>query len=185
MAHRTALMIIDVQHLLCHGRYACFDIENVIERLNGLIRDARAASVPVLFVQHEENEEGGLQHGSEAWQLDSRLDAQPGEPRIRKTAADSFHRTDLDALLRMLGIRHLVIGGLQSDYCVDTTVRRALSSGYDVTLVSDGHSTIDDGELTAAQISAHHTRILSHLQNFGPRMATAPAASIRFARQDA
>ncbi|WP_058937180.1 cysteine hydrolase family protein [Roseateles depolymerans] len=183
MTSRTALLIIDVQHMMCNGRYACHDIDNVIGRLNGLAEEARAAGVPVIFVQHEDDEDGGLQHGTEAWQLDSRLDVKAGDPRIRKTSPDSFHRTDLDALLRMLGIRHLVIGGLQSDYCVDTTVRRALSSGYDVTLAADAHSTIDDGELTAAQISAHHTRILSHLNSFGPSMAAVPAASIRFARQ--
>ncbi|SEL84690.1 Nicotinamidase-related amidase [Roseateles sp. YR242] len=184
MAPRTALLVIDVQRLLCIGDYACHDIENVIARINGLIEDARAATVPVIFIQHEEAGEHGLRHATDGWQLDSRLDAQAGDPRIRKTAADSFHRTDLDALLRMLGIRHLVICGLQSDFCVDTSVRRALSMGYDVTLVEDGHSTLDDGGLTAAQISAHHTRVLRNLTNFGPAMTALPAAQIRFYKQE-
>jgi len=185
MPHRTALLVIDVQHLLCNGDYACFDIDNVISRINGLIGEAREASVPVIFVQHEEDDEQGLRHGTPGWALDDRLDAQAGDPRIRKTAPDAFHRTDLDALLRMLGVGHLVICGLQSDFCVDTSVRRALSLGYDVTLVEDGHSTLDDGGLTAAQISAHHTRILRHLNSFGPAMAAKPAAQIRFTRQPA
>lgn len=184
MVPRSALLVIDVQHLLCNGDYACHDIAAVIARINGLIKEARASAVPVIFVQHEEDDANGLRHGSAAWQLDSRLDAQAGDPRIRKTSPDSFHRTDLDALLRMLGIRHLVVCGLQSDFCVDTSVRRALSSGYDVTLVEDGHSTLDDGGLTAAQISAHHTRILRNLTSFGPAMSARPAAHIRFAPQE-
>ncbi|WAC73425.1 cysteine hydrolase family protein [Roseateles sp. SL47] len=184
MTPRTALLVIDVQQLLCNGTYACFDIDKVTARINGLSERARDAHVPVIFVQHEDEEGNGLRHGSAAWQLDHRLVAKPGDPRIRKTSPDSFHKTDLDALLRMLGIRHLVICGLQSDYCVDTTVRRALSSGYDVTLAEDAHSTIDDGALTAAQISAHHTRILRQLTSFGPAMSARPSAEIVFSRQE-
>lgn len=175
----TALLIIDVQRALCEGEYACHDIEAVIGRLNDVIGRARAAGAPVVFVQHEENE-GPLQHGSEGWQLAPALDARDGDRYVRKTAADSFHHTDLDAVLKSLGVSSLVVGGLQSDFCVDTSVRRALSSGYDVQLIEDGHSTIAEGGLTAPQIIAHHTRILSHLQNFGPTMGLRKAADVRF-----
>ena len=66
------------------------------------------------------------------------------------------------------GIRRLVLAGIQTDYCVDTTCRRAFSLGYDVTLVADGHTTWDgdafsekaDDALRAAQIIAHHNRVL-------------------------
>lgn len=175
----TALLIIDVQHALCTGDYACDGIEAVIGRLNGVIAAAREQGVPVVFIQHEE-EEDLLRHGSEGWQLDARLDVRSDDRRVRKTAPDSFHRTELGEVLQSLGARQLVIGGLQTDFCVDTTVRRALSSGFDVTLIEDGHTTMDDGGLSAAQIVAHHNRILGHLNSFGPSMGLRKAADVRF-----
>lgn len=63
----------------------------------------------------------------------------------------------------------LVVCGFQSEFCVDTTTRRALALGYPVTLVADGHSTTDNGVLSAAQISAHHNATLTNIVSFGPR----------------
>ncbi|MBB3291496.1 nicotinamidase-related amidase [Mitsuaria sp. BK045] len=176
----TALLIIDLQRALCVGEYACHDVDAVIGRINDLIAQARDTGTPIVFVQHEEDGWEPLRHGSEGWQLDDRLQARPQDPRVRKTSPDSFHRTELDAVLKGLGVTHLVVCGAQSDFCVDTSTRRALSAGYDVTLVEDGHTTIANGALTAPQIIEHHTLILRHLNSFGPAMSAKPAAEIRF-----
>ena len=179
MAERVALLVIDVQDGLCCGKWACHDIDTVIARINGLAKAARAAGAPVVFVQHEEAD--GLVHGSAAWQLDARLDAQPDDLHLRKTACDSFHRTELQALLRSRGVDAIVACGLQSEFCVDSTVRGALAHGYPVTLAADAHSTLDNGVLTAAQISAHHNATLGSLGSYGPRVTLARAADVRFA----
>ena len=98
---------------------------------------------------------------------------------MRKTATDSFHSTPLHDILRENGITDLVICGLQSEFCIDTTTRRALALGYPVTLVADGHSTLDNGTLTAAQISAHHNETLANITSFGPRVVALPASEVR------
>lgn len=175
-----ALLIIDVQRVLCVGDYACDDIEAVIGRINGLIAQARETATPVVFVQHEDIDWPPMQRGSDGWQLDDRLAASPDDRRVFKASPDSFHRTELDAVLKSLAVDHLVICGLQSDFCVDTTTRRALSSGYGVTLVEDAHSTIANGDLSARQIIDHHTLILRHLTSFGPAMSAVKASDIRF-----
>lgn len=177
-----ALLIIDLQRALCVGEYACHDVDAVIARINGLIAQARETDTPVVFVQHEEDTYEPLRHGSDGWQIDDRLHARPDDPRIFKTASDSFHRTELDAVLKGLGVDHLVICGAQSDFCVDSTTRRALSTGYDVTLVADGHTTLANGDLSAEQISRHHTLVLGNLGGFGRTSSARPAAEIHFAR---
>lgn len=169
-----------MQRALCTGAEAAFDIERVVATINALAAKARAAGLPVIFVQHEE-ERGSLEFASEGWQLAAGLTMQAGDLRVRKTAADSFHNTALPGLLQERGVTALVICGLQSECCVDSTVRRALALGYDVTLAADAHSTMDNGVLTAAQITAHHNVTLRNLPSFGPRMTLAPAAAIDFA----
>jgi len=173
----TALLIIDVQSDLCSGDYACFDIDNVLQRINDMSQAARAAGVPVVLVQHEDDD---LQYGSDGWRLEPRLQVEPTDLRIRKTTPDSFLRTDLQERLQSRGIDHLVICGLQSDYCVDTTTRRALAQGYAVTLASDAHSTVANAVLSAVQITAHHNAVLGSISSFGQRAKVIPAANVRF-----
>lgn len=174
----AALLIIDVQTALCTGNEAAFDIANVITRINTVADKARAAGAPVFLIQHEEADEP-LRFDTEGWQLDERLAVRDDDIRLRKTAPDSFHRTELQALLQTRGVDRLIVCGLQSDFCVDATTRRALALGYPVTLVSDGHSTVDNGVLTASQISAHHNTTLASMSSFGPRVTLTPAAEVR------
>ncbi len=175
---KSALLIIDVQKALCSGGEAAFDIDRVVERINDVAAKSRAAGAPVILIQHEE-EGGPLQFETEGWQLYDRLATRPEDIRVRKTAADSFHRTELHALLQSRNIAKLVVCGLQSEFCVDSTVRGALARGYPVVLVSDSHSTLDNSVLSAAQISAHHNATLANLSSFGPRVTTTSASNVR------
>lgn len=175
----SALIVIDVQNALCSGEHAAFDSAGVIERINQLSARAREAGAPVVMVQHQTCG-GPLDAGTPGWQLADGLVVADCDHRVDKTATDSFHHTGLQALLQRLGATRLVICGLQSDFCVDTTTRRALALGYPVTLVSDGHSTLDNGLLSAAQISAHHTLTLSNITSFGPRVTPQRADEVRF-----
>ena len=177
---KPAVLVIDVQRGLCEGQYKVFEAERVIDRIKLVISKARAADVPVVFIQHD-SREGLLKSGSHAWQLVEELEALDGDDRfVEKQATDSFHQTKLQDLLTMMHIDQLVICGLQSDFCVDTTTRRALALGYPCILVSDGHSTLDNPVLTAKQISDHHTHTLANIESFGPRVVPMTADAIQF-----
>ncbi len=177
---KQALLVIDVQAALCSGPWAAFEAGAMIERINSVTARAREAGVPVVLIQHEADDDT-LAHASPGWQLAPGLVSAASDERLRKTASDSFHNTDLQSLLGRLQADCLVVCGLQTDFCVDTTVRRALGLGYPVTLVSDGHSTTDNAVLPAAQIIAHHNVTLANLDSFGPRVQLAAAIDIRFA----
>lgn len=175
----TALLIIDVQQALCSGEGAAHDIDSVLQRINALGQQARAAGVPVVLVQHEEPD-GDFLYGSSGWQLAEGLLAGAGDVRVRKTTPDSFNGTDLAEVLNELDVDGLVICGLQTDFCVDTTVRSALAKGYDVTLVGDAHSTVDNAVLKAEQIVAHHNATFSSMSSFAPRLLVLPAQAVGF-----
>ena len=179
VATKRAVLVIDVQRGLCEGKYESFDAAGVIGRINEVTAKARAAGALVVIIQHEEAG-GPLAHGSEGWQLAPALQTDATDTFLRKTATDSFHKTELDALLKSARIKELVICGIQSDFCVDTTTRRALALGYPGVLVSDGHTTLDNTHLTAAQIIAHHNETLSNITSFGPRIRLQRAHEIGF-----
>lgn len=176
---KTALIVIDVQQALCEGEGAVWQAPALIERINGLTARARQAGVPVLFVQHE-SPGSPLAHGSRGWQLADGLHTTALDLRVGKSTADSFHGTGLKLRLDALGIEALVLCGMHTEFCVDTTARRALALGYPMTLPADGHGSAGNAALSAKQVVAHHNITLSHITSFGPRVRVLPSADIDF-----
>lgn len=163
MIRKTALLVIDAQAGIIEGPDIgpVYQKDDLIHTLTLLIQTARKSGIPVLYVQDldvgEEN--------SPEFQIHPEIAPLPDEWIIQKKATDAFHRTDLHEKLQSLGINHLVITGCKTEYCVDTTCRRATTLLYDVTLVQDGHSTTDNKILTAEQIIDHHNTNLHGLDN--------------------
>jgi nicotinamidase-related amidase len=174
-----AVLVIDVQRGLCEGEYETFESRQVIDRINLVTAKAREAGVLIVIIQHE-SKSGSLTYLSKSWELAPELCTSATDTLLRKTATDSFHLTELDSLLKLNGVTDLVICGMQSDFCVDTTTRRALALGYPVVLVSDGHTTVSNTHLSAIQIIAHHNETLSNISSFGPVVKLARAQDIRF-----
>ncbi len=129
-----------------------------------MLYKARNSATKVILVQHDGGEGHRLETGSEGWQLRPEFAPLKSEMLIHKQSSDAFFETTLGAYLSRLGILRLVIGGCMTQFCVDTTVRSAVAHGYDVTLLSDGHTTGDTiglgGDLTFEQIIAHHNLTL-------------------------
>lgn len=176
---KSALLIIDVQRGLFDEDPRPFDADAVINRINALAHRARATKVPVVFVQHEQAS-GLLEHGSQSWQLERRLQPMDGDAFVRKTTPDSFLRTQLGKLLAQWGTEHVLICGYASEFCIDTTTRSAAALGYAVTLVADAHTTHDKAHASAAQIRAHHNATLPNISSFGPLIRQQAADQIRF-----
>ncbi len=135
----------------------------MVVRLQRLQRAARRAGAPVIVVQHDGGPGHRLAPGGEGWRLRDEIAPLAGEPLVRKASCDAFFETDLVERLAERDVTRLVIGGCMTQFCVDTTCRRAVSVGYDVSLIADGHMTADMGDLTFAQIIAHHNALLDWL----------------------
>lgn len=175
----SAVLVIDVQQGLCEGPDAAHDCAGTIERINAVARQARAAGVPVIFVQHE-SQTGLLVHGSAAWQLATGLEVHPADLRVRKATPDAFLRTELQALLEERQVHQLVVCGMHTEFCVDTTTRKALALGYPVLLVADGHTSAGNEALSPPQVIAHHNATLANIGSFGPRVEVVPAAALTY-----
>jgi nicotinamidase-related amidase len=149
---RTALVVIDVQHDVVA---AAHDRDAVVGRIRGLVDRAREEQVPVVWVQHADED---LAHGSDGWQIVSELSPDPSEPLVEKSYGDSFEDTRLEDVLAELEVGRLLVTGAQTDACIRSTLHGALTRGYDATLVSDAHTTEDHSQWGAPppdQVIAH------------------------------
>ncbi len=172
-----ALIVIDVQRALFETSPPPYEAGDVLDRINALAGRARAAGAPVIYVQHE-SPDSDLAHGQPGWDLDPRLAPAPGDIRIRKTTPDSFLRTDLAQVLAGLDVTQLVVCGYATEFCVDTTVRRAAGLGLAVVLAADAHTTHDKPHAAGAVIRAHHNATLPAISSFGVKIAAVPAAQL-------
>ncbi|GAM14710.1 cysteine hydrolase family protein [Mesobacillus selenatarsenatis] len=156
----SALVIIDVQNGMFLEGEEVFNGKELLQGIKGLIKQARLANIPIVYIQHNESAGYPLENGTYGWEIHSEISPDEGDIIIQKTTPDSFLKTSLDQELKEKGIEHLYLAGIQTEVCVDTTCRSAFSKGYKVTLVSDLHSTWDGNELTAQQIIKHHNGTL-------------------------
>ena len=179
MAHDTALLVIDVQQEMFDEGYP--EDKVVLDAIAGLLERARAAGAPVIYLQHHGTQPTHpLQPGKPGFPIHPAVAPREGETMIVKHASDSFYKTPLKETLEALGVRRLVVTGAQTELCVDTTCRRALSEGYDVTLAADGHMTGDRGALTNAQIVAFYNEALPNLAHPDHTITVQPAAEVAF-----
>jgi nicotinamidase-related amidase len=175
-----ALVVIDVQAGLFSGPSEPHDAAGVLARINDLAMRARAAGVPVIFIQHDGLADDGLEPGAPGWRLHPLLVRTPADIVVRKTACDAFYRSALAETLARAGVREIVITGFATEFCVETTVRRAASEGFDVVLVSDAHTTGDRPVLPAWQIIAHHNWVLANLVQPDNPVQVRPASEVEF-----
>ncbi|MDQ0935367.1 cysteine hydrolase family protein [Streptomyces turgidiscabies] len=133
----SALLIIDVQNQVVDSAH---NRDEVLANINTLLDKARAQGAPVVWVQHSSDE---LKAGTENWEYVPELVRRDSEPLVHKKYGDSFEATELEDVLAERGVGRLVVTGAQTDACVRSTLHGGMVRGYDVTLVSDAHTTQD------------------------------------------
>jgi nicotinamidase-related amidase len=174
----TALVVVDLQTGVVEGAPRR---DEVIANINQLVDRARAAAVPVIWVQHQGEE---LPEGSDRWQLVPKVQVDDGDPVIHKRYGDSFEDTPLEKELAERGVGRLVVVGAQTDACVRATLHGAFTRGYDTTLVADAHTTEDLTEWGAPapeQVIAHTNLYWSWQDAPGRTAAVVPTAEVDLA----
>ncbi|RXS64760.1 isochorismatase family protein [Streptomyces sioyaensis] len=148
----TALLVVDVQKGVVEGVH---QRDVVVANVASLVERARRERVPVIWVQHSDEE---LTRGSDDWRIVPELTPEDTEPLVEKSYGDSFEDTTLETVLSGLGVGRIVVVGAETDACVRSTLHGAFARGYDATLVSDAHTTGDKttwGAPPPSQVIAH------------------------------
>lgn len=159
--NNTALLVIDPQNVILRDAHRR---EETISKISEVIQQARRGSVPVIWVQHSDEE---IVASTDDWKFVSELDPAPSERLVEKHFRSAFVETNLHELLQGIGVGHVVICGAESNNCIRHTSHSALELGYDVTLVRDAHTTTSfewDGLVVDAArvIDEQNTNLMSY-----------------------
>jgi nicotinamidase-related amidase len=173
----TALLVIDVQNGNTTGAH---NRDSVVANIVSLVDRARAEQVPLVWVQHFNDE---MPKGSDGWRYVPELTQDESEPVVHKQYADSFEDTDLEDVLAERKIGRLIVTGAQTDECIRATLHGAIVRGYDATLVGDAHTTEDLtewGAPTPDKVIDHTNLYWGNHTAPGRQAGTVSTASVTF-----
>ena len=178
--NKGVLLVVDMQVGVMGDAW---DAARVITNASHAVERARAQGVPVVWVQHSDND---LVYGSPAWQWVPELAPAEGETLIHKLFNSSFEQTALDEELAKRAATHIALAGAATNWCIRATAYGALERGYDLTLVKDAHTTstlklADGSVIEAANVVRELNIAMTWLSYPGRTNATASAAEIDFA----
>jgi nicotinamidase-related amidase len=156
------LLVIDMQEGMLADSPK-YDLPGVLARIDRLAGCVRARGGRVLFVQHEGRAGEPFAPGTPSWRLLGAISRAPEDVVVSKIWNDAFYETFLESELRRLAAQRLLISGWATDMCVDATVRSAAVRGFEVVVVSDGHTVAARPHASAEQVIAHHHWIWTEL----------------------
>ncbi|VUC35680.1 unnamed protein product [Clonostachys rosea] len=181
-----ALLVVDMQNGFCHekGSFARIGMQSepdsIIPQINELRSAFRAANLPIFFLRTSYNADYSNRRGrdrgdkieqlhgliQDSWDADilNELTPEPHENIIDKTRFSGFFGTRLEEILKERGVNHVVMTGVGTDVCVESTARDAYQLNFGVTTVSDATGTCN---------KADHLAALHALRIFGGTSATA------------
>lgn len=151
-----ALLVVDVQRGLIDEHP--YREKELLNEIRALIDRAHESAVDVVYVRHGEDDANGLFPGSPAWQIHPDIAPKPGDAIFDKHFSSAFKDTGLDEHLKGKGVKTLVVVGMQTEYCIDATIKSAFERGYRVVMPEGGSTTYDNKLATADRLVRYYEK---------------------------
>lgn len=150
----TALLVIDVQNALVLAKP--FAVGEVISNIKRLIKTCRENNVEVIYIQHNDEIGGELEPNSDGWKIYKEISPNSNEKVITKNYNSAFKETNLKEYLDNKGINQLIITGMQTEYCFDTTCKVAFEHGFKLIIPEKTNTTFNNGNILAKDLYEHY-----------------------------
>ncbi|HEL1768679.1 TPA: cysteine hydrolase [Streptococcus suis] len=153
---KSALLVIDIQNLLVEENpYA---IEERLALWQDSITKARQAGIEIIYVRQNDEE---FATGSHGWDIHPAVAPLVDEKIVDKRYSSAFKDTNLQAYLDEQGIERLIVMGMSTNFCIDTTIKVAFELGYTVAVIKDGTTTPYTADLPANDLIGQYETIWS------------------------
>ncbi|AWK52484.1 cysteine hydrolase [Clostridium beijerinckii] len=152
--NKTVLLVVDFQEGLVVGNP--FNKENTINNIKLLIKECRHKKVEVIYVRHDGGKGGELEFGSEGWQIYNPIAPKEGEKIIEKKYNSAFKNTELKEYLNEKNIGTIILVGMQTEYCIDTTCKVAFEHGFKLIIPEETNTTFDNEYMSGKEIHDYY-----------------------------
>ncbi len=151
---KMVLLVLDIQEGLIAENP--FNIESTFNNIKLLIKEFKANNLEVIYVRHNGGQGDKLEPGSKGWQIHNQITPIDGEKIINKQYCSAFKNTELKEYLDKKNIDTIVLVGMQTEYCIDTTCKVAFEYGFNVIIPEETNTTFDNGSTSAKDIYEHY-----------------------------
>ena len=155
---KTALLVIDAQELITTEKLYAFD--RFIPNVRTLIAEARKKGVEVIYVRHDDGKGQPLSKGNTGFDIYSGFAPEAGERFFDKFVNSPFRDSGLLGYLHKKGVKRLIVTGLQTDYCIDATVKCGFEHGFEMIVPEYCNSTTDNEYMTAEQTYRYYNEFI-------------------------
>ena len=154
----TVLLVVDVQKLITNEKIYAYD--RFIGNVRKLIEVSRKNGVEVIYVRHDDGEGQPLSKGNDGYDIHEDFAPEAGEKVFDKSVNSPFRDTGLTEYLRSKGVRRLIVTGLQTEYCIDATVKCGFEHGFEMIVPEYCNTTTDNEYMTAEQTYRYYNEFI-------------------------
>lgn len=152
------LLVIDTQTLITNEKLYHFDA--FVSNVKRLIDVARSREIEVIFVRHDDGVGNELTKGAEGFEIYEEFKPNPGEKIFDKTVNSAFRDTGLLEYLKGKGETEVMITGIQTDYCIDATVKSAFEHRFHVIVPAYANTTLSNAYMTGENSYKYHNEFM-------------------------
>jgi len=152
----TVLLVVDVQTSMIEKHP--YREEILLTNINTVISLCRENNIEVIYVRHDGGIGDELERGTEGWQIYKAIAPLDGDRIFDKNFNSAFRNTGLKEYLDSRNIKKIILTGLQTEYCIDTTCKVAFEYGYEVVIPEETTSTYDNSYLSGEALSEYYVR---------------------------
>lgn len=152
--NKMALIVVDFQEGLVAENP--FNKENTINNIELLIKECRDNNVEVIYARHDGGKGDELEFGSKGWQIYNQVAPEKGEKIIEKQYNSAFKNTELKEYLDEKSIDTIVLAGMQTEYCIDTTCKVAFEHNFKLIIPEETNTTFDNEFMSGKDIYEYY-----------------------------
>ncbi len=152
------LLIIDTQKLITNE--SLYEFDTFVSGVKSLIKKARENDVEVIYVRHDDGEGGELVKGTEGFEIYEEFKPEENEKIFDKNVNSAFKETGLEEYLKEKGEKEIIIAGLQTDYCIDASVKCGFEHGFHIIMPAHANTTVDNEYMTAEKSYEYYNKYM-------------------------
>jgi nicotinamidase-related amidase len=152
------LLVVDTQKLITNEKLYKYDI--FVSNVKEIIHEARANDIEVIYVRHDDGIGNELTKGNDGFEIYEKFQPMNDEKIFDKKGNSAFKETGLLEYLMDKGEKDIIIVGLQTDYCIDATIKCGFEHGFDIIVPAYANTTVNNKFMSAEQSYQYYNEFM-------------------------
>ncbi|EQF22382.1 isochorismatase family protein [Clostridioides difficile CD160] len=152
------LLVVDTQKLITNEEL--YNFNGFVANVENLIDTARKNNIEIIYVRHDDGAENELTKGKNGFEIYEKFKPYDKEKIFDKEVNSALKETGLLEYLTNKGEKYIIIVGLQTDYCIDATIKCGFEHGFNIIVPAYSNTTVDNSFMSAEQSYKYYNELI-------------------------